>query len=1244
MVDDRFHVMHRRPPIRLPVPRRAYVVLAVVAALVVSRWFRAGTFIATGDMGPWIRQGWAPEMSWSWNHSVTGAGSAAYNIGRALEFGLIELAHLLGSDEYAAQWVFYTLIYSLAAVGVGFLAAAFVKSEVAVVAAGTFAVLNGFFLTRLPNPLNIISVGTLALVTGVAVRVGQGKRIPPVLGALCLLPTSFLAFNPPMIVVAYAWALAGTPLLVALVLGRRALGRLLAWFVPVGVWALVLNAWWLVPFAQSYLGGGGAAANATFQDPMNWSWAQINNSVPNVLTLVANWAWYLPQYMPFASSLDQPVWAWLRFLLPALAILAPAVALRARRRAALALVGLSLVVTFLAKGLVPPLTAVNYWMYLHVPMFWLFREPMSKLGQLLVLFFGVLIALVVEAAIARAPGYRPRHSRRPLLRLFGPTGVRTATAGTVLGVVAFPFPLLTGSVMPDVRPEQPSAHVRVPDYWWRLAERVDADPRPGKVLVLPLDDYYQMPTTWGFFGVDSIAGLLIRRPVVQRHPDGYFGDVPGFAADVQAVETALTSGDLTPVPRLLDAIGVSQVVVRHDLIRGMPRRTIADDRVLAASIARVPGMVRVASGPLELWRTTTGSGAPVRTYAETLDAPSSPDGVAAAIGSTGTHRAMVAAEPPPEPTTPVVDHAPSQARDVITWPVPATDRGPATTTVRVQEAGDFRVSQRARAAAVLHPRLDREGRTLRLADPTRVLVDGFPASGRPDLAVPLPAGPRPVAVQAGSHTVSLDTWGMSDTGPRSVPVGAATPLTVWMPSREPARPTPYSKVYDCNNYEPRPAAELGLGLRIRDGVVRLSAQDHAACTRVQVPDARPGRTYRIRLRYRSVTGKRPQICIWRTGLDGCELAARPSLGHRWTSYERFITVEPGGHGLQVVLHADVGQRLLGRTVTEYRDLTIVAVRAGLRRTIWPPQPRPGRVTLTAGTHTLRVVGGPSGSVLAPFEPLQDCFRYDDLTPEQAGLFARRTSPPGAPPAYLMGAREHMACVGATAPGFGAASLYELSYEARRVALRDPKVCLYRRGPDTCQTLPPGGPWDEWTPYGVLVRPDPAAVETRVYLYGMRSLDGVGQAKVDYRQVRLRPVASPSTVVLVREQDVAGKPAPVTWDRSDPAHYTVRPGHGGPGSVVALAETQASGWSLGSQGEHLAVQGWMNAWRVTSPSQSGTARYLPAETSRTMLLLTGPAVLAAVLALVTARWRRGVRERVVCAGRSRWRRRGEARRG
>ena len=96
-----------------PPPRRrwAYATVLVFSSLVVSTWFRAGTFISTGDMGAFIRRGWTPEMAWSWNHQISGGGSAAHTIGRAFEFGLIDFVGLFGFDETVAQWLFYTIIY-----------------------------------------------------------------------------------------------------------------------------------------------------------------------------------------------------------------------------------------------------------------------------------------------------------------------------------------------------------------------------------------------------------------------------------------------------------------------------------------------------------------------------------------------------------------------------------------------------------------------------------------------------------------------------------------------------------------------------------------------------------------------------------------------------------------------------------------------------------------------------------------------------------------------------------------------------------------------------------------------------------------------------------------------------------------------------------------------------------------------------------------------------------------------------
>ncbi len=445
--------------------------------------------------------------------------------------------------------------------------------------------------------------------------------------------------------------------------------------------------------------------------------------------------------------------------------------------------------------------------------------------------------------------------------------------------------------------------------------------------------------------------------------------------------------------------------------------------------------------------------------------------------------------------------------------MPAVDNGEPTTTVPLT-GGTYTVAQRARSAPVLVPSVQTVDGSpaLVLRDPSSVLIDGKPVSSRPDLVLPLSTDDV-IAVTAGTRTVSLDGWrrdllpGASAAEPRPayLPVGSATPVTAWAPSAQPARPDESSDVYDCNNYEPRPASELGLRLdRLGTGeaqVLRLSADDHAACTRISVPDAAPGRTYRVRMDMRTVEGKRPEVCLWQIGTDGCDLVPRAPIDEDWISFDEIVTVDEVATGLQVVLYANVGVRHELTTVTEYRNISITAIDPVLETTVFPPEVPEVTVELSPGDHTLTVAGGQAGSALKPFGPVENCFNTRQMTNEEAGISA--TALDGEPaPAYRLTAQFDRACIAAPVPDMGASSLYELSYEGRSVNLRNPQVCLYQRGPDRCSKIPAGGPWKEWNQYRTFVGPDPRAVETRLYLFGPRDLDGREQAVVEYRDVGL----------------------------------------------------------------------------------------------------------------------------------------------
>jgi arabinofuranan 3-O-arabinosyltransferase len=371
-----------------------------------------------------------------------------------------------------------------------------------------------------------------------------------------------------------------------------------------------------------------------------------------------------------------------------------------------------------------------------------------------------------------------------------------------------------------------------------------------------------------------------------------------------------------------------------------------------------------------------------------------------------------------------------------------------------------------------------------------------------------------------------------------------------------------------------------------------------------------------------VKGKRPQICLWQVGTDGCELAPRPRLGAKWNTYEKFVVVDQEASQVQLVLHADVGERLLGRTVTDYRNVTIEAMDAVAKRTLWPAQIPHTRVTVADGEHELAIVGGMSGSAIAEFEPLQDCFRYDDQTQKEAGLAAETEGDPDNP-TFTLKAREHMACLGATVPDMGASSLYEFSLEAKSIALRDPKFCLYLRGPDACEKLPTAGPWEGWTHYQTLVGPNDQAVETRVYLYGLRDLTGEQQSEVAYRDVKLRPVASTNSVVMVREpaggDDALSAPRSTrVSSASDNPIMTSFVKPPGP-TIIGFIEGYAPGWQLAGA-EHIMLEGWMNGWVVAEDEVKGTLLYRPARIAGFGLIILPIAIVLAIMSIWLSRRR------------------------
>ena len=93
--------------------RRTVALTALLVGLIVGiTWFQAGHFFASGDVGPFYRNGARSEFGSLWSHQGTGAGAPMYDVTRATELALGTLAGWLGGGAPLGERLLFCLLYT----------------------------------------------------------------------------------------------------------------------------------------------------------------------------------------------------------------------------------------------------------------------------------------------------------------------------------------------------------------------------------------------------------------------------------------------------------------------------------------------------------------------------------------------------------------------------------------------------------------------------------------------------------------------------------------------------------------------------------------------------------------------------------------------------------------------------------------------------------------------------------------------------------------------------------------------------------------------------------------------------------------------------------------------------------------------------------------------------------------------------------------------------------------------------
>ncbi|MST31743.1 hypothetical protein GHK86_03245, partial [Acidimicrobiaceae bacterium USS-CC1] len=603
--------------------RAVAVVVGLVTAGAAQTWFTWGRSLAGGDIAPpegtaWIAHLFAP---WAWTGSNLGAPNATET---QLPWAVVlEVVHLLGGPAWLAQRLWLTVLFAGAALAALALLRTVGIRPLAAGAGALVYVLNPYVLSSVGfNDVYLAGLLLLAAYPAAVLAAASGRlsRRTAVLVIAAGAPLLGFAYSNPPLAAMIAVVTAVSAAAAGWLWGPAAAKRAGLVVVAGGLLAGALSAYWIVPSLLQV----SADATGRLSTLGAWGWTEGRANLANGLWLDTTWGWKFPIYYPYAPAYGRFPLDALKYLpavlafsaLP-LALLAPlAPDTRHRQRLGLAAAGGALFLVVLGTGTNAP-GAVLFDPLYHLPYGWLLREP----GRFLMaagLGYALLVAVTFEVAgpaMAAVAGRRDRRHSPPSRRQHragarsGPAPGRGATlalAAVLLAALVPAYPLALGQVAPDHRRGvYPPVRVAFPSYWTAMASYLNHRAPAGNLLLLPLDDFYQMPYRWGYYGNDGFITDLVARHVLDPSAQGYQSLSAGLGRAVSAVSAALLARQWLLADRLLAALGTPEILVRGDVVASFPGRNIISPRLLASRLHADPSMrVVYRSGPLTLFEDT----------------------------------------------------------------------------------------------------------------------------------------------------------------------------------------------------------------------------------------------------------------------------------------------------------------------------------------------------------------------------------------------------------------------------------------------------------------------------------------------------------------------------------------------------------------------------------------------------------------------------------------------------------------
>lgn len=585
--------------------RWTMVGLGILGLVVTQTWFRAGTVIAGGDISPPVGTAWIGRIFANYGWSGDDLGGPV-NSQLRLPWAVVEWTTVhLGGSGALAQRLWFSLLVALILVSAGALARSlgFSPFTGAIVSVAYFFSPMTFSEVGQVNDTFLSAMVLIPLFAAAVISYGNMRLRIWQVGLAFVLSAPFVGYaysNPPLVGMIVATTLFSVLISWAKFGRQSAVRAFRATLVGGGLLALA-SLYWLIPAIGAYR----VAATGSLSPLSAWAFAESRATLTNGLWLNNSWAWANPEYFPYSRAFGV-------FPLDLIPVLVPLMAfgVLARRRASRSggddrfkgLIAISaLVLVLLSTGTEEP----GRWLFdplYNLPHGWLLREPgrfLMAAGLGYALLVGVLIDQTSEfgaALVIRFKRKRPPQRERVLT-------IRWITAALVVVIIAGSFPIWTGILISGKRQELPSTHAAIPAYWTSMGRYLNGTNAPnGSLLVMPPDDFYQMPYNW-FYGNDSFIVDMLGRHVIVPTAQGYVQTSISLLSALQDESSALLDHRWATAGAILNALDTPLVLVRGDIESEFPGRDIVSPTALATALRNDPEMIAEKNfGPLSIFK------------------------------------------------------------------------------------------------------------------------------------------------------------------------------------------------------------------------------------------------------------------------------------------------------------------------------------------------------------------------------------------------------------------------------------------------------------------------------------------------------------------------------------------------------------------------------------------------------------------------------------------------------------------